>query len=79
MISDFFELVKKYDEEFNQPCSFVVNEDGIPEVVYHGTGRADRVNMVFDMLTKGVSEKVELPKFIPVDTENVVKVVTISA
>ena len=44
---------------------------------------ADRVNMLLDMLTKGVPEKVEFQKLkyrpFPFDTKNIVRVVTISA
>ena len=37
-ISDLYALVKGYDKDFkSQPSSKVVNEDGSPKVVYHGT------------------------------------------
>lgn len=37
-ISDLYALVKGYDKDFkSQPSSKVVNEDGTPKVVYHGT------------------------------------------
>lgn len=37
-ISDLYALVKSYDKDFkSQPSSKVVNEDGSPKVVYHGT------------------------------------------
>ena len=37
-ISDLFQFVKLYDKNFNpKPASKVVNEDGIPMVMYHGT------------------------------------------
>ena len=37
-ISDLYALVKSYDKDFkSQPSSKVVNEDGTPKVVYHGT------------------------------------------
>ena len=37
-ISDLYALVKDYDKDFkSQPSSKVVNEDGSPKVVYHGT------------------------------------------
>ncbi len=37
-ISDLYALVKSYDKDFkSQPSSKVVNTDGTPKVVYHGT------------------------------------------
>ena len=37
-ISDLYALVKGYDKDFkSQPSSKVVNTDGTPKVVYHGT------------------------------------------
>ncbi len=37
-ISDLYALVKGYDKDFkSQPSSKVVNADGTPKVVYHGT------------------------------------------
>lgn len=37
-ISDLYALVKRYDKDFkSQQSSKVVNEDGSPKVVYHGT------------------------------------------
>ncbi len=37
-ISDLFNLVKTYDKEFNpKPASKIVNEDGTPKVMYHGS------------------------------------------
>lgn len=37
-VADLFALVKKYDPDFKpKPASAVVNEDGTPKVVYHGT------------------------------------------
>ena len=37
-ISDLYALVKRYDKDFkSQPSSKVVNADGSPKVVYHGT------------------------------------------
>ncbi len=39
-ISQLFEFVKTYDKEFNpKPSSAVVDENGMPKVVYHGTSR----------------------------------------
>ena len=39
IISDLFELVKTYDKEFHpkEVNSALLNEDGTPRVVYHGT------------------------------------------
>ena len=51
-VADLFALVKRYDSKFNpKPPSKVVNEDGTPKVVYHGT--SERFT-VFDR-TKGRS------------------------
>ena len=37
-VSDLFKLVKQYDDEFKPvKCSKVLNEDGTPKKVYHGT------------------------------------------
>ena len=37
-ISDLYALVKSYDKDFkSQPSSKVINTDGTPKVVYHGT------------------------------------------
>ena len=38
-ISDLFKLVKTYDKEFHpkEVNSALLNEDGTPKVVYHGT------------------------------------------
>lgn len=37
-IADLFELVKRYDSSFNPKlASMVVNKDGTPKVMYHGT------------------------------------------
>ncbi len=37
-VSDLYALVKGYDKDFkSQPSSKVVNTDGTPKVVYHGT------------------------------------------
>ena len=39
-ISYLFKIVKQFDKNFNpEPSSKVVNEDGTPKVVYHGTSR----------------------------------------
>ncbi len=46
-ISDLFQFVKTYDKNFNpKPASKVVNEDGTPKVVYHGS--AEKFN-IFDI------------------------------
>ena len=38
-VADLFALVKRFDKDFSpKPASEVVNEDGTPKVVYHGTG-----------------------------------------
>lgn len=38
-VADLFALVKRFDKDFSpKPASKVVNEDGTPKVVYHGTG-----------------------------------------
>lgn len=37
-ISDLFSLVKRYDKNFNpKPASRVVNSDGTPKIMYHGS------------------------------------------
>lgn len=47
IVADLFNIVKKYDSEFNpKECSLVLNEDGTPMIVYHGT---DAKFYVFDM------------------------------
>ena len=38
-VADLFALVKRFDKDFSpKPASEVVDEDGTPKVVYHGTG-----------------------------------------
>ena len=38
-VSDLFSLVKTYDKDFKpKPCSLVLNDDGTPKEVYHGSG-----------------------------------------
>ena len=38
-IADLFALVKRFDKDFSpKPASKVVDEDGRPKVMYHGTG-----------------------------------------
>lgn len=40
-ISDLFEFVKMYDTEFNpNTTSLILNEDGSPKVVYHGSSES---------------------------------------
>ena len=50
---------------------------------YFNSNTEDKVNMLLDMLTKGVPERVEFQKLkyrpFPFDTKNIVRVVTISA
>lgn len=37
-IADLFSLVKQFDKDFSyQPTSAVINEDGTPKIMYHGT------------------------------------------
>lgn len=48
-VADLFELVKQLDPEFNpRSSSVVVNADGTPKVVYHGT------NKIFDTFDDGL-------------------------
>lgn len=51
-VADLYALVKQYEKDFSpKPASAIVNEDGTPKVVYHGT---DADFTVFDR-TKGRS------------------------
>ncbi len=50
-ISDLFNYVKTYDKDFNPiPTSLVLNEDGTPKKVYHGTN--DKFD-TFNVMIKG--------------------------
>ncbi len=44
-VSDLFSLVKTYDKDFKpKPCSLVLNKDGTPKVVYHGSSNGGFTN-----------------------------------
>ena len=50
-VSDLYEFVKKYDGEFNAgeiPSAGIVNADGTPKVMYHGTRAENGEFYVFD-------------------------------
>ena len=48
-VADLFAAVKRYDADFNpKPCSLVVNPDGTPKVMYHGTRAENGDFYVFD-------------------------------
>ena len=78
-MTDFFDRYKEVGSKYldHYLALFRWQEKGF------NSRTADRVNMLLDMLTKGVPEKVEFQKLkyrpFPFDTKNIVRVVTISA
>ena len=78
-LTDYFERYKEVGSKYldHYLALFRWQEKGF------NSRTADRVNMLLDMLTKGVPEKVEFQKLkyrpFPFDTKNIVRVVTISA
>ena len=78
-LTDYFERYKEVGSKYldHYLALFRWQEKGF------NSRTADRVNMLLDMLTKGVPEKVEFQKLkyrpFPFDAKNIVRVVTISA
>ena len=55
-VSDLYNLVKQNDKNFNpKPCSLVVNKDGTPKIVYHGT--RNELFMIFNKWSYFTADK----------------------